>query len=259
MKSFHLKAKILSQARINKSCWHCEISALPIAKIALPGQFVNIRVSDTDEPLLRRPISIHGVSGSKIKILYEVVGRATEILAQKRVGEYLDIIGPLGHGFDLGKQKTENRRQILVAGGMGVAPLVFLAEKFAKLKTVVLIGARSKEELLCVKDFKKLGCDVRIATDDGSSGFKGRVSGLLEHLLTTNDQRPTTIYACGPKPMLKPVADISRERKITSQLSLEEHMACGIGACLGCVVQTKEGFKRVCQEGPVFCSEELTW
>ncbi len=266
MKIFQVKAKVLSQKKIKGSYWHCELNAPQIAKCSLPGQFINIRVNDDYEPLLRRPISIHGVSGTRIKIFYEVVGKATEILSQRKKGEPLDIIGPLGNGFDPGKQKTEDRRQVLVAGGMGVAPLIFLAEKLtevksqkSKVKTVVLIGARTKDELLCVNDFKKLGCDVKIATDDGSSGFKCRVSELLKHLLSTSRYPLSTIYACGPKLMLKAVADISNERGIPAQLSLEEHMSCGIGACLGCAVKTKAGLKRVCKEGPVFIAEDLIW
>ena len=130
MKSFQLKAKILSQARINGYCWHCEFSAAQIAKTVLPGQFINIRVSDQCDPLLRRPISIHGVSGSKIKIFYEVVGKATETLARKKKGELLDIIGPLGNGFKYGSPGRQVARSpVLVAGGMGVAPLIFLAER----------------------------------------------------------------------------------------------------------------------------------
>jgi len=265
MKIFQLKVKISSQTRVKNNYWHCEFSAAQIAKIALPGQFINIRVNALCEPLLRRPISIHGVSGSKIKIFYEVVGQATEILAQKKSGDCLDIIGPLGNGF-YHAPRTTHHAPILVAGGMGAAPLIFLAEKLAevqspksKVQTMVLVGARTKEQLLCVNDFKKLGCDVKVATDDGSAGFRGRVSDLLKNLPCTLHPAPCTIYACGPKPMLKAIADISRERGIPTQLSLEEHMACGIGACLGCAVKTKNGFKRVCQEGPVFYAQDLIW
>jgi len=259
MKNFQLSARILSQKKIAGNYWHCELAAPLIAKNAWPGQFINIRVNDTYDPLLRRPLSIHGVNGARIKILYKVVGKATEILARKKKGELLDIIGPLGNGFACGKRKTENGKQILVAGGMGVAPLVFLAGRLRKTTLQVLIGARTKEELLCVNDFRKAGCPVSIATDDGSAGFKGRVSDLLKQLLQESQSRPQTIYACGPRPMLKAVADIANERGIPGQLSLEEHMSCGIGACLGCVVETKGGLKRVCKEGPVFAAKELAW
>jgi len=266
MKNFQLKAKILAQTRIKDNYWYCELDAAQAAKNALPGQFINIRVSDNFDPFLRRPLSIHGANGARIKILYEVVGKATEILAQKRKGELLDIIGPLGKGFDFRKEGSGGRKPILVDGGMGVAPLVFLAEKLAgaksqkpKAKTLVLIGARTKEGLLCLKDFKKLGCAVKITTDDGSAGFKGRVSGLLKNLLSTLQPAACSIYACGPQPMLKAVADIANGSRISAQLSLEEHMSCGIGACLGCVVKTQDGLKRVCKEGPVFLAKDLIW
>ncbi|MDO8661692.1 MAG: dihydroorotate dehydrogenase electron transfer subunit [Candidatus Omnitrophota bacterium] len=266
MKACQLKLKISAQVRIKDNYWHCEFSAPQIAKIALPGQFIDIRVNDLCEPLLRRPISIHGVSRAKIKIFYAVVGKATEILARKRTGEYLDIIGPLGSGFALGKQKTVNSKQMLVAGGMGVAPLMFLAEKLtegrkqrAENRITVLIGAKTKKQLLCADDFKKLGCIVKIATDDGSQGFHGKVTDLLHNLSSDFRSLPSAIYACGPKPMLQAVADISNQRGFPAQLSLEEHMSCGIGACLGCVVKTQAGFKRVCKEGPVFNSRDLVW
>ncbi|MFH0855618.1 MAG: dihydroorotate dehydrogenase electron transfer subunit [Candidatus Omnitrophota bacterium] len=266
MKKTQMEARILSQTRIKGNYWHSELLAPRIAKNALPGQFINIRVSDNFDPFLRRPISIHGVSATSVRIFYEVVGKATEALAQKKAGESLDIIGPLGNGFDFGKRMAGNEKQVLVAGGMGVAPLMFAAQRLmenekrkTKGRVIVLIGARRKDDLLCANDFKKLGCDVRIATDDGSNGFKGRVSDLLEHLLSAIDYRLSAVYACGPKPMLQAVADISNEYGLAAQLSLEEHMSCGIGACLGCVVKTKAGLKRVCKEGPVFLAKDLAW
>jgi dihydroorotate dehydrogenase electron transfer subunit len=148
---------------------------------------------------------------------------------------------------------------------MGVAPLVFLADKLRALTTsgqrpaTILIGAKNKNQILCEREFKKLGCEVKIATDDGSRGFHGKVTDLLKHLPSTIDHRPSTIYACGPAPMLKAVAVLAKQYRIPAQVSLEAHMACGIGACLGCVVETIEGYKRVCQEGPVFPAQEVVW
>ncbi|MDD2679439.1 MAG: dihydroorotate dehydrogenase electron transfer subunit [Candidatus Omnitrophica bacterium] len=248
MKNFQLQAKILAQTKIKNSYWRCTLRAAPIARLARPGQFVNIKISAGLTPLLRRPFSIHGISGDKLTLLYEVVGQGTQILAQKKAGESLDIIGPLGNGFEL----KSARPALIVAGGMGAAPLLFLA---TKVKTLVLVGAKTKEQLLCVQEFKKSGCRVKISTDDGSAGFKGRVSELLKHNLAGYN----TIYACGPKPMLKAVAEVAKKYKLPAQLSLEEHMACGIGACLGCVVKTKDGLRRVCKEGPVFLAEDLIW
>ncbi len=253
-----IKAKILYNKRIKGNYFHLVLRAPKITKETLPGQFINIKVNDAYDPLLRRPFSIHRVKGANIELLYEVVGQATESLSHRKPGEYLNIIGPLGNGFTPDtKRRTLN---ILIAGGMGVAPLMFLAEKLTQSKVTVLIGAKTKDQLLCEKDFKGLGCDVKIATDDGSKGFKGKVTDLLRSFLrTTNDERRTTIYACGPKPMLKEISRISKKHNIPAQVSLEEHMACGIGVCLGCVVNTKEGFRRVCKEGPVFNGDEIIW
>lgn len=243
-----------------------------IAQQAYPGQFADIRLSDNFEPLLRRPFSIHKVMGKgrrpwAIEILYEVVGKGSAVLSRKKAGEYLDVIGPLGNGFDCNSQFAKSHLAILVAGGMGVAPLVFLAEKLTerktrkqtKRKTIVLIGAKTKKMLICEKEFKNLGCEVKISTDDGSSGFKGTVTELLKYQQSTVNSELLTIYACGPRPMLKEISRISAAYNIPAEISLEEHMACGIGACLGCVVNTKSGFKRVCKEGPVFDADEIIW
>ena len=258
IKIFQVENKIISNKRIKENYFHCVVSCLEIAPSALPGQFVNIRVAGKNEPLLRRPLSIHRVKGKNIELFYEVVGDATKILSQKKPGEYLDIIGPLGNGFDL-SSALHRQKVILVSGGMGVAPLLFLAEKLKHKKICVLIGARSKKDINCEKEFKKIGCNVKIATDDGSLGFKGRVTDLLKRLLSDNNCSPEAIYACGPHPMLKVLAMISQEFNIPAQVSLEEHMACGVGACLGCVVETSEGLKRVCKEGPVFYSKDIIW
>lgn len=270
---FQAKAKIAYNKRIKDSYFKSILSSPRIALGALPGQFVNIKVSECHELLLRRPFSIHRVNGPNIEILYEVLGKGTQILAQKKPGEYLDIIGPLGNGFDLRLAISDKRQAILAAGGMGVAPLVFLAEKIKSHQVtrspghqlLVLIGAKTKNQILCEKEFKDLACEVKIATDDGSGGFKGRVTDLLKEVLlhnamnSTNTMNSITLYACGPRPMLKEIANISKKYNISAQISLEEHMACGIGACLGCVVNTKNGYQRVCKEGPVFAADEIAW
>ncbi len=258
MKTAQIKAKILINRKINATCWRLEFRSAAIVRFAQPGQFVNIRISDTGGPLLRRPVSIHGVKSGRVKIIYEVVGTGTRMLSAKKPGESLDLIGPLGRGFDYTcVKKPAAGKYILVAGGMGVAPLVFLAEKLKSRKPVVLIGARSKDKIICCQEFKSLGCLVRVATDDGSLGFKGKVTELLKEIL--QGEKIAGVFSCGPHPMLKAVARIAGENKICAQLSLEEHMACGIGACLGCVVATRHGYRSVCKDGPVFFSEELIW
>jgi dihydroorotate dehydrogenase electron transfer subunit len=259
MTAAQLKVKIISNRKIKNNCWRLELDSGTIAGNASPGQFLEIKVCDEGLPLLRRPISIHGVNGSRVQLIYEVVGSGTRVLSGRRKGEALDVIGPLGKGFEYGRKP--GGKAVLVAGGMGVAPLLFLAKKIKLAKPLVLIGAGSREQLLCLQEFKAFGCRMAIATDDGSAGFKGKVTELLDRLLRemSDAGRPGNIYACGPQPMLKAVAKICLGYNINSQLSLERHMACGFGACLGCVVSTKSGYKRVCKEGPVFKGEELLW
>ena len=169
--------------------------------------------------------------------------------------------GQTGH-LPAGRQEQANGQTIIVAGGIGVAPLFFLAERLKPLATLVLIGAKTKDQILCKNDFKKLGCDVRISTDDGSAGLKGKVTDLLRNILrnnTINANNAITLYACGPELMLKEIRQISKSYDIPAQVSLEAHMACGFGACLGCAVDTQAGYKLVCKDGPVFNAEEILW
>jgi len=198
--------------------------------------------------------------------LYKVVGKGTTFLSQRKKGEEIDLIGPLGKGFEIKDLKPQSR-VILVAGGMGVAPLIFLGEKLAKLKIKneklkinIFIGAKNSREILCQEEFEQLGAEVEIATEDGSLGYQGLVSDLLKSKLSTMDYGPSTfLYACGPKAMLKEVAFISQKYKIPGQVSLEQFMGCGIGACHCCVVRTKQGYQRVCKEGPVFSADQILW
>ena len=234
---FQIKAKIIYNRVIRSGYLSCLLDAPLIAKKAKPGQFLHIKINTGYRPFLRRPFSIHEATGSRLNILYEVLGKGTKALSLKKTGEHLDIIGPLGNGFSYHSPLTDYHLSLLVAGGMGVAPLLFLARKiksdYPKYAIWVLIGAKTKRGILCEKEFKKLGCEVKIATDDGSKGFKGKVTALLERQLRTTHYELRTIYACGPRPMLKETNAICKKYKISGQISLEEHLACGIGACLG--------------------------
>ena len=269
MKKFQIQAKIIKNARLKGGYFKMSFAALKIARQARPGEFVHIKVSPGDEPLLRRPFSIHRVSGQNIEVFYEILGEGTQILSQRKPGEYLDVIGPLGRGFGYEGRRTKDEGRILVAGGMGVAPLLFLAGKICGHKVTVLIGAKTKEQILCAEEFRKLGCEVKIATDDGSRGYQGKVTDLLGKILPLAiSRKPLAIYACGPRLMLKEVASLSQRYNIAAEISLEEHMSCGIGACFGCVVKTndegrmtKNGFvyKHVCKDGPVFNAKEIIW
>lgn len=259
-KIFQIEAKIASARKIIGKYFLINLQAPEIAKIATPGQFIEIRVSDDYEPLLRKPFSIHRVIGDEIEFLYEVVGRGTQLLSEKKAGDSLDIIAPLGNGF----ATVCVNSSVLVGGGMGAAPLLFLAEEikiqYPATKILVLIGAKTKKQILCKNDFKKLGCDVRISTDDGSQGYKGKVTDLLKDLLRSKSQEPrAAIYACGPEPMLQDISRLSKTYHIPAQLSLEAYMACGFGACLGCAVNTVGGYKLACKDGPIFEADEIVW
>jgi len=238
-----------------------------LAKNALPGQFIEIRCTKGVDPLLRRPLGIHKIDGDGIEVLYEVVGKGTELLSEKLPGQEIDLIGPLGNGFDPGMASDIN---ILIAGGIGVAALITLAERLSKernKKTYVMIGARTKSHVLCEKEFKSLGCIVKIATDNGSRGYRGLITDPVRKMLAACQLdmylpafRRVMVYACGPTGMLKAVSRIAREHGVPCQVSLVERMACGVGVCLGCPVKMKTGaYKMVCKDGPVFDSEEILW
>lgn len=246
-----LEAKIASNKKAGTCFYLMKLESDYLAKNSRPGQFVEIQCTKSVDPLLRRPLGVHRIVSDGIEILYEVVGRGTELLAGKRQGETLSIIGPLGNGFE----PVSGEGAILIAGGIGQAPLLALAERLADGKKLqVLIGAKTESHILCEKDFKRLGCKVFIATDDGSKGHKGLVTDLLKDTLNA------AIYACGPTGMLKAVSRIARTHGVPCQVSLEERMACGVGVCLGCPVKVKTGeYKMVCKDGPVFDSEEVVW
>lgn len=253
------KYKVLFQKKVGPNYFKMAICAPRITRQAVPGQFVHLRCQNSPQPLLRRPFSFHRLNKSNFEILYKIVGQGTNLLAKKRKGDTIDILGPLGNGFDV---QGTREPTLLVAGGMGVAPLLALAEELADKKDIlVLVGARTKNEILCASEFRRLGIQVQLATDDGTQGFRGLVTDLLKKVLklAISEKREATIYACGPKPMLKEVTRISQRLRICAYGSLEENMACGVGACLGCAVRTKHGYKRVCKDGPVFNLKEIRW
>lgn len=264
-----IKARIVQNKKVAHGFYNMRIETPYLAKNIKPGQFIEVKCSGGSEVLLRRPLGCHRVLKNGIEMLYEVVGKGTELLSQKKKGEMLDAIGPLGNGFDI-RPKAKNHRHVLVAGGIGVAPLLALAERLShREKIYVLIGACKKSHLLCESDFKKLGAEVSVTTEDGSKGRKGLVTELLSNFLSiTHDWQPAIIYACGPNAMLKEIAYIAKAKRMPCQVSLEEHMACGVGACLGCPVKVKSSYvmrgtqyeyKMVCKDGPVFNAEEIAW
>lgn len=254
-------ARIIENRRLAPRYFRMRLSCPEVARLAQPGQFVMLKVSATGAPLLRRPLGVHRVQAGAFELLYETVGPGTRLLSRMRPGEPVDVLGPLGNGFDLAAMRQAGKR-VLVAGGMGVAPLLFLAESLSAEKRrgtrgedLILIGAKTATGVLCLKEFRAAGFRVQVATDDGSRGKKGYVSSLLPEALTASAH----VCACGPRPMLREVSRIVSLRGVRAQVSLEEHMACGIGACLGCAVRTTAGYARVCKDGPVFDAGSIVW
>ena len=254
-----LEVKIIENKKIAQGFYKMRLASAYLAKNSKPGQFVEIKCSESREVLLRRPFGVHKISNGGIEVLYEVIGKGTKGLSARKKGDSLDIMGPAGKGFEFSEIK---KSALIVAGGMGVAPLLCLAQMMAKkkIKPYVMIGAKTASHILCEKEFKKLGCLCFVSTEDGSKGLKGYVTDILRHLLIVIRCRASGIYACGPHPMLKAVNHIADSSGIPCQVSMEEHMACGIGVCLGCPVKVKSGgYRMVCKDGPVFDSKEIAW
>ena len=256
------RCPILENIKIAPDYFRLTVSSKDIHKYAKPGQFVQIQISDSHKPLLRRPFSIHKINNDGFSIIYHVVGKGTKPLSEISVRDgrdrpLLDIIGPLGNGFTVDKRKIA----VLIAGGCGSAPLYCLEEELKKgnIESHFFMGATTQTLLLCGADFAKIGTKLYISTDDGSCGEKCTVSALYSSYIKTLDPEKCVIYTCGPKAMMKAVSEIAEKHNIPCQVSLEEYMACGIGACLGCVVETASGNKRVCKDGPVFDSKEILW
>ena len=209
----------------------------------LPGQFVNIRVQGQ---FLRRPISVCNIAEGVLTIIYKVVGVGTEAMSHLPIGTQLDVLTVLGNGYDLTKAGDA---PLLVGGGVGVPPMYMLARQLREMgKAVrVILGFNTKDEVFYEEEFRALGCDVTVTTVDGSHGVKGFVTNAL-------DGKQSYYYTCGPLPMIKALLHAAGTN---GEVSMEERMGCGFGACMGCTIQTTQGPKRVCKEGPVFPAGEL--
>lgn len=264
-------AKVLRHEQLKPGFCRLTLSAPEIAQGAKPGQFVQVRVNRLMDPLLPRPISFHGIDtqAGTITLLYHIAGRGTQELSEVNVGQPVSIWGPLGKGWAVPEEIHSTGTQVLpiyVAGGIGIAPLLPLAAKWSDRGKpgILLYGGRTEEQLLALEDFEKLGVQSLLACEDGSIGIKGRVTELFNHIERT-DQKPL-LYACGPKPMLNAVQQIALNNHWLCQVSLEERMGCGLGACLSCVCKTKADdnarvwtHSKVCTDGPVFWSDEVIW
>ena len=255
--------KIRSNIEIAPGTYLMELLSSEMAADSKPGQFVMIRVEKRTDPLLRRPFSICAVeSGGIVKILYKVVGKGTEILSNKNSGDFLSILGPLGSEF---KIPDPGQNVILVAGGIGIAPIFFLGQNIKHDNFEFLAGFRTFEEIIKAEDISSVRCfEPSIATDDGSFGYRGRVTDLLEETLKRHQDRSNIIYACGPLPMLRQTALTAQKYNLPCRVSVEAFMACGLGVCQGCavkIISSEPGqvYQRVCMEGPVFDSYNIDW
>ncbi len=253
------KARIIRFEQLSELNVRITLESPLIAESAEAGQFVMIRTAPGQDPLLRRPFSLHQTSSGQIQIYFKNVGRGTNILAHAKVGEILDVFGPLGRGFSV----ADDRPACLVGGGLGIAPMLFLAKIISSLnrdhsQDLIILGGRTREDVEpLVEDFRQFGLALHCATDDGSYGKKGFVTDILRsEQLATN----TRIYGCGPDNMLEVLHHFSNERNFDCQVSVESVMACGMGACLGCNLDASDGsYVHVCIDGPVFYTGELAW
>jgi len=230
------------------------LEAPKIAPQAQPGQFVMVRCGEKGEYQLRRPLSVHQREGDKIALLFSVVGGGTQWLAQRQPGDKLDLLGPLGNGFTI---HPTSQNLLLVAGGMGIAPLVFLAEEAIsqELSVTLLYGATTANQLY---PYMPDGLEVIYATEDETMGRHGKIVAFSPEFFDWADQ----IFACGPLPMYRNMAENYLQLKRSGksiQISLEVRMGCGLGVCYGCTVKTKNGLKQVCKDGPVFELNDILW
>lgn len=239
-------AKILSNEEIAEKIFRLILDAPELAKISRAGQFVQVKISD--EFTLRRPLGIASTAGGKVKIFYRAVGRGTEKLSARQAGESLNILGALGNGFS-----TYDGKILLVGGGMGLAPLLCAAEQFS---ADVLIGGRTRNEVtFWQEEFRPHVGKIFITTDDGSYAKKGFVIDLLPEVLSAENY--SAILTCGPEIMMRGVAKFAFEKNIPCEVSFEKRMACGLGACLSCSIDTADGRKKVCKDGPIFDARKV--
>lgn len=236
--------EIIQNERIAKNVMKMTLRG-DCSDITSAGQFINIKL---DGLYLRRPISVYDCDGDTVTIIYKIVGKGTEEMSKMQGGK-LDILSGLGNGYDLEKSGDS---PLLIGGGVGVPPLYLLAKKLRAQgkKVSVIMGFNTAEEVFCEAEFKALGCDVRVATADGSYGIKGFVTNAMDGISYSH------VYTCGPEPMLKAVFGAITT---SGQFSFEERMGCGFGACMGCTCETLTGYKRICRDGPVLFKEEIKW
>ncbi len=250
------RVEVVRNDRVAEGVGLLVLRAPRIAATVQPGQFVHVRIAADADFILRRPFSVHRASAGAVEILYQVLGRGTRELSMRAAGDVMDAIGPLGSGWRVPEGTVH---ALLVAGGLGAAPLGMLAEVLAARGVAVSVaqGAPTAERLVARDLFESVARRVEVATDDGSAGERGFVTVVSERLLAAD--RPDMVFVCGPEAMARAVAAQAAAAGVACQVSLERLMACGIGACLSCVVTTTSGRKRACVDGPVFDAGEVCW
>lgn len=257
-----IKGKIIATKQIKGDFYYTTFLCPEVANTGYAGQFVMVKVNDLSVPLLGRPFGIANIdkANNTFSILYQVVGQGTDILAKQLVGTELQISGPLGRGFSINEK---HKSVTIVAGGIGVAPLLYLAKTLREANKEVrfIFGARSEEFLLCLDEIKAMGCELITVTDDGSCGLTGYPHQVLADILA--EEKTDFIYTCGRNIMMQRVSEVANAQNIPCEVSLEEHMGCGVGICVSCVCNIeKDGEKsrkRVCHEGPVFAGKDVIW
>lgn len=245
---------VLGNKKVNAAYYQISFRSKYLSQKVRPGQFLHIQITASQDPFLRRPFSYYRLRGEVVDVLYEALGRATEILSGLEKGDRLRVLGPLGRAFS---EKIKAKKRILVGGGVGVPPLVFLAERYGCHR--FFIGTKSRRQILPSKEIQKFRRQVFYSTDDGSYGTKGFVTKLLENFLKNEAENPADYFVqtCGPTGMMERVLEIARRFGVSGEASWEERMACGLGVCLGCMVKTHRGWTPSCTEGPVFGFEEM--
>ena len=248
------KCKITKVEKLSLNTVSLAFESIYLAECICPGQFVNIKIDNDSTSLLRRPFSVSNVYNNEVYILFNIVGRGTFSLSEKKVGDEIDVLGPLGNGF---YYDSKHDKHIIAAGGIGIAPFLFLFNALSKRKKAVdlYFGFRTKNDVI---DFGIP--NINIATEDGSLGYKGNVNELLFSKISGYNETDTKIYACGPNSMLKNLSDRFSQLSYEVEVSIESHMACGIGLCQGCPVESKteEGkYLLVCKDGPCFNTKEI--
>lgn len=242
---------LIHAKQLNTDTYSFLLDAGEMAEAAKPGQFVNIACGEGH--LLRRPISICDAMGGTLRIVFQVRGEGTAWLAHQKEGAELDVLGPLGHGFDY----PTSGKVLVVGGGIGVPPMLYAA-KAAPNGAVAAVGYRNQSAAILLRDFEEAGCPVKVASDDGSIGYHGYVDAMVKEYLE-EDKSISAVMACGPRPMLKNVYLTAKKYGVPCHVSMEERMGCGIGACLVCACSVDGYYKHVCKDGPVFSAEEVDW